>query len=136
MPLLAWGRRVVFVALVIFIVGGPFYLQVLHGRSRVLRPWRMYSTKGIDACRVAFRQRDSTGMEAPIARLEAMGYRSWQAAPPNHRLITRVSQAQRQGQLLCRRLGPNADVRMYLECGKKPARWVRKAWGETNLCRR
>lgn len=136
MPWKSWIRFAAWCALALFVIGGPLYTQVFKQRSRWIRPWRMYSSKGLEACRLEFRRRDLDGDETRLERLALLGYPRWVDAPKNVRLVTDTAKAERQGRTICARLGGRADVRMYLDCGKKRARWAPRAQGERNLCQR
>lgn len=129
-PLILAGRAVVFVALSAFIVGGPGYRQVLHGRSEYLRPWVMFSGAGLNATQVVYKQRAADGTESVIDRyaLLAGGERRAQLTKvPNESAATRIAQR------LCGKLGADADVRVYLRIATRKG-WKRALKGEVNQC--
>jgi hypothetical protein len=130
-PPIAVARTLVASALAAYIVFGPFYRQVLHGHNEWLRPWVMFSGAGLDATQVEYRSRGSDGHESVLDRYAILA----STGAPTRTLskVTDAKAAKRVGQMLCRKLGEGADVRVYLRVATRNG-WKRELSGEENLC--
>ena len=67
-------RAVAFTLLMLYVVFGPFYKQVLKGKSDAFRAWRMYHTRGIGVCDVEFYIRHQDGRIEHIDHFKTLGY--------------------------------------------------------------
>ena len=62
------SRATIFVLVLLYIIIGPFYKQVLHGKSDAFRSWQMFHTRGLDVCDVEFY------LQHPDGRTEKINY--------------------------------------------------------------
>lgn len=109
------ARSVVFAALVAWMFGGPFYVQVLeqHNRfTRYIRVWSMYSARGIGFVEARFFQVMPDGGRRDLDRFELLGFPEPRKAPgwlwriPDRGTVHNIAMQ------LCAKLGPGADVRV------------------------
>jgi hypothetical protein len=113
---------------------GPFYVQVLHGRSLFLRPWKMYDETGTGFFEVKYRLRAAEG-EVPIDRFKVFGYSNRHKAPTWLWRVVRKEDLLKINQALCQYYGSDADIRLYARLATLKG-WVPYARGEKNLCGR
>ena len=66
-------------------------------------------------------------------RYELLGHDVWYEAPKSVRRIEDEKGARAMGRKLCRELGDDADVRLWLTCAKRSG-WRNEMKGEENLC--
>ena len=135
---LSWGRLVAFFVLAAWIFGGPVYKQVLGGKSKWIRPWVMFSGKGIGVVKARFEKVDRKGRhrKVDLAKL-------FDAPPPfatfddkpDKRVWMIHSRAQWNSLVhkICRKLGRRGDLRATAYIGRK-AGWLPLADEDTNLC--
>lgn len=125
------ARAVVFAAATAWMIGGPFYRQVLRGDSDVFRPWVMFSGAGLTATEVRFAEQPADGDEIPLDRYAILAP---ERDPPKSLTHLKDEAAVRRvGKQLCRKLGAGADVRAWLRVAKRSG-WKREMTGEENLC--
>lgn len=105
-------RGIIFVLMVLHIVGGPFYRQVLKGKSYVFRPWRMFHAKGLHICDVEFFIRHPDGRIEKIDHFKTLGYDDFLKAPPYIRRIHGEEGVLRVGRLIRAKVGHAADLRV------------------------
>ena len=128
------ARLVGFLLIAGFLVGSPVYRHVLGGKSPYLRGWMMYSNFALgNYCQVAYYERTVEG-DQRVDRLELLGQTSVASAPVGLRRIGGEKDARAQAQALCRKLGPDADVRADLRCSSTRG-WHRAMRREENLCK-
>jgi hypothetical protein len=125
------ARAVTFALVAGWIWFGPFYRQVLHGRSPIFRPWVMFSGAGLTATEVRYVEKRADGAEAALDRFVIL-------APDGRRprsiaYLKDADAVRRVGRQLCRKLGAGADVRATFRIAKR-AGWKREMKGEENLC--
>ncbi len=127
-------RAAAFTVILAFMAFGPFYRQVLRGDQQIFRHWVMFSGIALGVVDATYRQRHRDGTEIEIDRFAALGYAEPRDAPRSIRLIKGRSGTDRVAEKLCRRLGPDADIRVT-------SRWAsRQGWrpgyrGNRNFCR-
>jgi hypothetical protein len=112
-----------FVCVATFIVGGPFYVQVLGHHTMWLRGWQMYSATASDWCFVHYYRYAGDGARVPLVRLETLGVQSGTPGWYEERQIRTREQAESEGRRLCRRLGANAHVGFAMKCGDGKRAW-------------
>ena len=127
-------RLAAFAALVAFMFGGPFYRQVLDGRSKYFRNWVMFHGFGRDICDVEYRHHKADGSVEVLDWATTLEYRSWLHAPRSVRRLKKVDDARRLGRRICTRLDPDErDLRLHARCGSRQG-WKPADDGEENLC--
>ena len=133
-PRSPWIRRLLFGALVGFLVLGPFYRQVMGGKSPLFRNWIMFAGYGLDICTVQYEQMNEDGTLTPLNRLELLGYESLAEAPRSTRRLKSIQAAESQGRRICQRLDTDKpDVRLFARCASRKG-WRRASKGTNNLC--
>lgn len=117
-----WRRGLLFLLLAAWMLGSPFYRQVLDGENPYVREWRMYGTRAVRTCEVRFEvQRDATW--EPVSRWELEGY-SYQRFPSRRqRMLDTTKAAQAAGRRLCAAV--DGPLRYRRRCGD-----VRDGWGD------
>jgi hypothetical protein len=120
-------------ALLAFMIGGPFYRQILGGDARIIREWVMYEDYGVDVCRVDYSRRLAGGGTERVDRFAVLGYPAGAAAPVWLWRIPSIDQAFGIGRHLCRVLGAETDLRVDVACGDLQG-WRQEARGDHNLC--
>ncbi|MCB9759402.1 MAG: hypothetical protein H6739_06145 [Alphaproteobacteria bacterium] len=126
-------RRVTFWALVLFMVGGPFARQVLRVNTPALRRWVMFSGYGKDVCEVRFFIPGEDGTVEPVDRCAVLGHEDCWTAPRGVKVLEGLDQVHRQAEQLCRKLGPEVDLRLISRCGTFQG-WVPKHSGRRSIC--
>lgn len=117
-----WTRRLLFVAIAAWMLGGPIHRQVFDGDNQHLREWRMYGTRGGRVCRVLFEQQTPQGWER-VSRWEIEGFDRDPWPPADRRMLDKKRDAVRAGTRLCDRLGSDTVLRYRRRCGH-----VRRGW--------
>ena len=128
-------RGVVFCLIASMMLWGPFYRQVLFGRSVIFQRWAMYpNNKHRHLYAVEFRIRTQAG-EVPIDHFKLLGIpRGRHVSPPHLWKIARESDLWELVQRICDASGPEADIRLYARLVTY-AGWSPVAQGERNICR-
>lgn len=126
------ARAIVFALVALWIVGGPFYRQVLGGRWEALRAWRMFHSRGIDTIEVRFERVRPDGTREPLERFAALGRSRDDTRLAERRLVGR-EQLQRAVRQLCGQLGAGTDLRGHARIAVE-AGWVVVEDGDRNLC--
>jgi hypothetical protein len=114
---------VIFVAVAAFLIGGPFYVQVLGHESKWLRGWRMYGGRGGDWCFVHYFRYEPDGSTVPLDRFATLSIRKGSRAWYEAREIRTRDQALLEGKELCVRLGAGARVGFSMKCGDDGVAW-------------
>lgn len=128
-------RAGLWLALTLWIVGGPFATQVLNLHVPAVKRWLMFIGYGKEICDVRYYL---PGEAEPVDRLGVLGYpESWEA-PRGEKMLTDADHVRRQGRTLCRELGVDT-LHVQARCGAmrgwKPA--GDPPWAEDeNLCAR
>jgi hypothetical protein len=125
------ARMLVFTGIAAYMAIGPFYRQVLGGKSKYVRNWVMFSGANTDVCEVRYHLADGT----PIDRYEVLGLEPWYTARKSVRKIGSVDEVWRQGRALCSKLGRGTDLRADAKCAKRTG-WNWVMHGDLNLCER
>ena len=112
-------RVVVFTLLMLYTVFGPFYKQVLKGKSHAFRAWRMYHTRGIDACDVEFYIRHPDGRIEYIDHFKVLEYDKLLNLHHDFRRIRREKGVLEIGQRLRQKVGNVVDLRVNARIGTR-----------------
>ena len=112
-------RAVAFTLLMLYVVSGPFYKQVLKGKGNAFRAWRMYQTRGIGVCAVEFYIRHPDGRIEHIDYLKTLGYDKLRGLHHHSRRIMREKGVLDVGQRLRQRIGAAADLRVNARIGTR-----------------
>lgn len=112
-PVPAW-RAVVFVGLFAYVTVGPAWVQILGRKPTVVRPWQMFTGRGLDATRVVFTRRDASGSFVPLDRFAVLAPRGGEAADAL-RFVRTPAQATTIAKQLRERLGPDGEVHVRLD---------------------
>jgi hypothetical protein len=126
-----WGRAIAFVLALVWIIGPPFYKQVLHGKSRHARAWVMFSGIGLNAVDARFYEQLPDGTRRELDRFEDLG--SKRPKSPRKRRLRGQRATRGIARQLCRKLGSDADVRVVARRATRGG-WVVDYDGESNLC--
>jgi hypothetical protein len=129
------GRCVLFVLLAGWMNAGPLVKQVLRVKAPLMQQWVMFSGVSLDTCTVRYAEHTAEGGDEPLDRYEVLGVERGWDAPKSVRLVRTVEQARSIGQKMCRKLGPDADVRAFVRCATRTG-WKRELKGDENLCER
>jgi hypothetical protein len=124
--------------IVFFIFLGPFYRQVLDGTSNIVRPWIMFTDRGVGVFVVDFRERKADGSEVRIDYMQALGYGDMplrQRPKKIWRITSWEDGVLRIGNQLCSALGEGRDVRVYALRADKNG-WKFHHQATENLCAR
>lgn len=112
-------RAVVFVVVAVFVVGGPFYRQVLKGRNKAFRNWVMFNGKATGFVDATF-YRERAGEFIEVDRYEALG----QPKTPKSRywLLKDKRVFERLTRVMCSKAGNDlrVDARIATRRGWKP----------------
>ncbi len=133
-PSLIRLRGLVFVLAAAWMIGGPFYRQVLGGSSKIPRSWVMFTGFAAgDVCDVEYRLRDGDSASV-LDRFAVLGYDDRWDAPSSVRRLPKKKNAIRLGERLCHRLeAEEPDIRLYARCAHRKG-WRTVASGRENLC--
>ena len=112
-------RIVAFTLLMLYVVFGPFYKQVLKGKGNLFRAWRMYHTRGIDVCDVQFYIRHPDGRIEHIDRFEALGRDKLLGSHHSARRIMGETGVLRVGQRIRQKVGAAVDLRVNARIGTR-----------------
>ena len=112
-------RAVAFTLLMLYVVFGPFYKQVLKGKSDAFRAWQMYHTRGIGVCDVEFYIRHPDGRIEYIDHFKALGYDKLLKLHHYSRRIRRAKGVLEVGQRMRQKVGDTADLRVNARIGTR-----------------
>ena len=112
-------RIVAFTLLMLYVVFGPFYKQVLKGKGNLFRAWRMYHTRGIDVCDVQFYIRHSDGRIEHIDRFQALDRDKLLGSHHHSRRIMGETDVLRVGQRIRQQVGAAVDLRVNARIGTR-----------------
>ena len=112
-------RAAVFTLLMLYIVLGPFYKQVLKGKSNALPAWRMYYGRGFGVCDVEFYIRHPDGRIEYIDHFKALGYDKLLKLHHHSRRIRRAKGVLEVGQGMRQKVGDTADLRVNARIGTR-----------------
>ena len=112
-------RAVAFTLLMLYVVFGPFYKQVLKGKSDVFRAWRMYHTRGIGVCDVEFYIRHPNGRIEPINYSKMLGYDKLLKLHHHSRRIMGEKGVLEVGQRLRQKVGDAVNLRVNARIGTR-----------------
>ena len=112
-------RAVAFTLLILYTAFGPFYKQVLKGKSNVFRAWQMYHTRGIGVCAVDFYIRHPDGRIEPIDYFKTLGYDKLRRLHHHSRRIMRAEGVLKMGQRIRQKVGAAVDLRVNVRIGTR-----------------
>ena len=112
-------RAVAFTLLMLYVVFGPFYKQVLKGKSVAFRAWRMYHTRGIDICDVQFYIRHPEGRIEHIDRFELLGRDRLLRSHHHSRRIMGEKGVLAVGRRIRQKVGATVDLRVNARIGTR-----------------
>ena len=112
-------RVVAFTLLMLYVVFGPFYKQVLKGKSNALPSWRMYHTRGIGICDVEFYIRHPDGRSEHINHFETLDYDKLLKLHHHSRRIRYTKGVLEVGQLMRQKVGNDVDLRVNARIGTR-----------------
>jgi hypothetical protein len=128
-------RLALFVLIGGYILLGPVPHQVFGApHSSLLPRWRMFSGKSMQECAGYFERRDQGAPVRVDDWYTRIGLNPDRSTHRRQQRVTRVSEAEKLGERLCKKLGRGADVRLFLRCPSRTKGWIPKAQGEHNLC--
>ncbi len=111
--------------------GGPFYRQVLGGRSEWVKDWVMYAGVAVNFCKVDYRRSTPEGWEA-FPRLPTLGYAHFWEAPREKRLLRSLEAVRDDVRRLCA-TDPTLELRATVDCATRQG-WKRRIEPDRNLC--
>ena len=112
-------RAVAFTLLMLYVVFGPFYKQVLNGKGDTFRAWQMYHTRGIGICDVEFYIRHPDGRIEHIDHFKILGYDKSLKLHHSARRIMREQGVLKAGQRLRQKVGNVVDLRVNARIGTR-----------------
>lgn len=112
-------RAVAFTLLMLYVVFGPFYKQVLKGKSHAFRAWRMYHTRGIGVCDVQFYIQHPDGRIEQIDRFQVLGRDKLLGSHHHSRRIMGEKGVLRVGQRIRQKVGATVDLRVNARIGTR-----------------
>lgn len=115
-----------------FFVTTPFLRQVVGVKAGWMRQWRMFATFASDLCEVQYLQREG-GVDTPVDRLAVLGHPDPRTAPRSATLLTKNGGIERQASELCKKLGPDTDLRADARCASMDG-WQVAYTRDRNLC--
>jgi hypothetical protein len=131
-PAVARARAFAFVVVLAWIVGAPFYRQVLGGENAHARAWVMFRGSGLGVVDARFYERRPDGSLRSVDRYAELGQRR-PVKRATRRLLGEAA-VRTVVRRLCRRLGAGADVRVVARVAEREG-WRPLFDGEENLCR-
>ena len=117
--------------LVVFMFGGPFYVQVLGGRAPGVRTWVMFRGFGLDICEANFYEVRDAGL-VEIDRYALFGYDGLGDAPKSFRRLRTHREVGLHARKICRELSPS-EVRVEARCATKSG-WRTVYTGQRDAC--
>ena len=112
-------RAVAFILLMLYVIFGPFYRQVLKGKGDVIPAWRMYHTRGIGVCDVEFYIRHPDGRIEDIDHFKILGYDKLLKFHHHSRRIRREKGVLEVGRRMRQQVGNAADLRVNARIGTR-----------------
>ena len=112
-------RVVVFSLLMLYVVFGPFYKQVLKGKSRAFRSWQMYHSRGLGICDVEFYIRHPDGRIEYIDHFKILDYNKLRKLHHHSRRIMGEEGVLKVGQRLRQKVGNVVDLRVNARIGTR-----------------
>ncbi len=128
-------RLLTFVVVAVFLIGAPFYVQVLGRETKWLRGWRMYSGHAADWCFVHYHRYERDGTKVPLRRLAALGIEPGSSAWREEREIRTPERARIEGKRLCRALGVGIRLGFSMKCGVGERAWNVLERDSGDVCR-
>ena len=110
-------RAVAFTLLMLYVVFGPTYKQILKRKSNVVPGWQMYHTRGINICDVEFYIRHSDGRIEHIDYFKILGYDKLLKLHHHSRRIAGGKGVLDVGQRLRQKVGATVDLRVNARIG-------------------
>ena len=133
---LSLGRGLVFVALVAFFFSGIAARQV----AKVKEPWAsftpawmMFGGAGVGRSQVEYWTVSADGEKQAVDPHELLGVRHSKKAKELFRISGREA-AHRMGHKLCKKLGPDTDLRMRVRTARRTG-WRIEERGKRNICK-
>lgn len=102
-------RTALFLLLAAFILLGPGYRQLAHGRCPLFRPWQMYRNIGLGYCDAVYELRSEDGSRRALTIGQAYAYLGEDLSPSNR---FRSRDVLALGRRVQERAGPGAEVRL------------------------
>ena len=112
-------RAVAFTLLILYVVFGPFYKQVLKCKGNAFWAWRMYHTRGIGTCDVEFYIRHPDGRIEHINHFKALDYDKLLKLHHHSRRIRHAKGVLEVGQLMRQKVGNDVDLRVNARIGTR-----------------
>ena len=112
-------RAVAFALLMLYVIFGPFYKQVLKGKGNAFRSWQMYHLRGPGVCAVEFYIRHPDGRIEHIDYFKTLGYDKLRSLHHHSRRIMKEKGVLDVGQRLRQRIGADADLRVNARIGTR-----------------
>ena len=112
-------RVVAFTLLMLYVVFGPFYKQVLKGKSRAFRAWQMYHIRGLNICDVEFYIRHPDGRIEYIDHFKVLGYDKLLKLHHHSRRIMGGKGVLEVAQRLRQKVGATVDLRVNARIGTR-----------------
>ena len=112
-------RAVAFTLLMLYIVFGPFYKQVLKGKGNAFWAWRMYHTRGIGICDVEFYIRHPDGRIEHIDHFKTLNYDKLLKLHHHSRRIRYAKGVLEVGQRMRQKVGDAVDLRVNARIGTR-----------------
>ena len=112
-------RAIAFTLLMLYVVFGPFYKQVLKGKSSTFWAWRMYHTRGIGICDVEFYIRHPDGRIEHINHFKTLNYAKLLKLHHHSRRIRYTKGVLEVGQLMRQKVGNDVDLRVNARIGTR-----------------
>ena len=106
------SRGIIFMLVLLYITIGPFYKQVLHGKSDVFRSWQMFHNRGLDVCDVEFYLHHPDGRTEKMDYFKILGYDDFLKAPHDLRRVRGENGVLYVGQLIRQNVGNEVDLRV------------------------
>lgn len=124
-------RLVVFVAVAVFIIGGPAAIQIFGVRTTIFRSWIMFSAPGLGVIDASFARLQADGTLLPLDRFAMLD-----AARDSkiRRIESRDELASIAGRL-CETAGPAADIRVVARQATRSG-WRVIEEGTASVCSR
>ncbi len=112
-------RAVAFTLLMLYVVFGPFYKQVLKGKSDAFRSWQMYHLRGLDVCDVQFYIRHPDGRIEHIDRFQVFGRDKLLKSHHHSRRLMGEEDVLRVGRRIRQKVGATVDLRVNARIGTR-----------------
>ena len=112
-------RVVAFTLLMLYVVFGPFYKQVLKGKSRAFRSWQMYHIRGLGICDVEFYIRHPDGRIEHIDHFKVLGYDKLRKSHHYSRRIVHETGVLEVEKRMRQKVGGTADLRVNARIGTR-----------------